>query len=137
MMVRSEVDLTITTFGTLLIAGADAHDYKLVQEVTVTTSLHATTHTCIPSVQCSKAQAAAGEVLRSRQRREQLSCICRGRLLRDGPCLQHNCILLLTHRLKWLLHVWFEVQCSNQSLQQLRLCGHVTLTPCEGGDNEQ
>ncbi|KAL0052843.1 hypothetical protein WJX82_008466 [Trebouxia sp. C0006] len=32
-MVGSGVELTITTFGTLLIAGADAHDYKLVQEV--------------------------------------------------------------------------------------------------------
>ena len=45
MMVRSEVDLTITTFGTLLIAGADAHDYKLVQEVTVMTSLYTPPHT--------------------------------------------------------------------------------------------
>ncbi|DBA86091.1 TPA: hypothetical protein ACH3X1_005611 [Trebouxia sp. C0004] len=32
-MVGSGVELTITTFGTLLIAGADAHDYNLVQEV--------------------------------------------------------------------------------------------------------
>ncbi|KAA6424588.1 MAG: hypothetical protein FRX49_05797 [Trebouxia sp. A1-2] len=32
-MIGSGVELTITTFGTLLIAGADAHDYILVQEV--------------------------------------------------------------------------------------------------------
>ena len=32
-MVQSGVELTITTFGTLLIAGANAHDYALVQEV--------------------------------------------------------------------------------------------------------
>ena len=36
-MVGSGVELTITTFGTLLIAGADAHDYDLVQEVTMMT----------------------------------------------------------------------------------------------------
>lgn len=30
---QSRVELTITTFGTLLIAGAEAHDYSLVQEV--------------------------------------------------------------------------------------------------------
>ena len=34
-MVGSGVELTITTFGTLLIAGADAHDYNLVQEVII------------------------------------------------------------------------------------------------------
>ena len=33
-MLRSGVELTITTFGTLLMAGADAHDYALVHEVT-------------------------------------------------------------------------------------------------------
>lgn len=32
-MMQSGVELTITTFGTLLIAGAEAHDYSLVQEV--------------------------------------------------------------------------------------------------------
>ena len=32
-MVQSRVELTITTFGILLIAGAHAHDYALVQEV--------------------------------------------------------------------------------------------------------
>lgn len=31
-MLQSGVELTITTFGTLLIAGAEAHDYSLVQE---------------------------------------------------------------------------------------------------------
>lgn len=31
-MMQSGVELTITTFGTLLIAGAEAHDYSLVQE---------------------------------------------------------------------------------------------------------
>lgn len=32
-MMQSGVELTITTFGTLLIAGAEAHDYSLVQKV--------------------------------------------------------------------------------------------------------
>ena len=32
-MVQSRVELTITTFGTLLIAGADAREYALVKEV--------------------------------------------------------------------------------------------------------
>ncbi len=36
-MAGSGVQLTITTFGTLLIAGAGAHDYNLVQEVIITT----------------------------------------------------------------------------------------------------
>lgn len=31
-MLQSGVELTITTFGTLLSAGAEAHDYSLVQE---------------------------------------------------------------------------------------------------------
>ena len=31
-MMHSGVELTITTFGTLLIAGAETHDYALVQE---------------------------------------------------------------------------------------------------------
>ena len=31
-MLQSGVDLTITTFGTLLIAGSEAHDYSLVQK---------------------------------------------------------------------------------------------------------
>ena len=31
-MMHSGVEPTITTFGTLLIAGAEAHDYSLVQE---------------------------------------------------------------------------------------------------------
>ena len=39
-MVGSGVELTITTFGTLLIAGADAHDYNLVQEVSTTSQPH-------------------------------------------------------------------------------------------------
>jgi len=39
-MVGSGVELTITTFGTLLIAGADAHDYNLVQEVIIISQPH-------------------------------------------------------------------------------------------------
>ena len=31
-MMQSGVELTITTFGTLLTAGAEAHDYALVQK---------------------------------------------------------------------------------------------------------
>ena len=31
-MMQSGAELTITTFGTLLIAGAEAHDYSLVQK---------------------------------------------------------------------------------------------------------
>ena len=38
-MLRSGVELTITTFGTLLMAGADARDYALVHEVTLHSSI--------------------------------------------------------------------------------------------------
>ena len=32
-MLQSGLELTITTFGTMLMAGAEAHDYALVHEV--------------------------------------------------------------------------------------------------------
>ena len=56
-MVGSGVELTITTFGTLLIAGADAHDYSLVQEVIIS---YLTTY---PSFACTRQSALVHKVL--------------------------------------------------------------------------
>lgn len=61
-MMQSGVELTITTFGTLLIAGAEAHDYSLVQQAS---SAGACVHALFPSHQCT----AAGGHLR-------LGCFC-------------------------------------------------------------
>ena len=46
-MVQSRVELTITTFGTLLIAGADAREYALVKEVLCFLCLTALHNACM------------------------------------------------------------------------------------------